>query len=222
MFDNVRAILFDLDGTLLSTSKQAPGEMRGSLAFLRFLVPGGDVPRFLRHLWMATEAPSNYLLASIERLGVNSDLLGLVDRVRRLKGLGTKDRSQLLPGTAEMLAALKPRYGLALVTGRSRRAAAHFLQEYKLSDFFGVVTTRQDTWLLKPHPAPIRRTARLLGLPSGACLMVGDTPMDMRAAKSAGAVAVGVLSGFSELGELRQAGADFVLERAADLLIHLT
>ena len=47
--------------------------------------------------------------------------------------------------------------------------------------------------------------------------MVGDTAVDMRSAKAAGAFAVGVLCGFGEREELLNAGADLVLEYTSDL-----
>lgn len=47
--------------------------------------------------------------------------------------------------------------------------------------------------------------------------MVGDTTVDIRAGRAAGAQTVGVLSGFGERQELEEAGADVILERALDL-----
>ncbi len=55
-----------------------------------------------------------------------------------------------------------------------------------------------------------------------ACLMIGDTTVDMRAGKSAGAQTVGVLCGFGEAPELLKMGADLILENTpmlADVLI---
>jgi len=217
LFEDIRAILFDLDGTLISADTEATARIAKRLSFLHSLVPQRDLECFIRRLLMAIETPSNYMLSLAERMGLSSDGLAIADRIRHLKGLGTQAESKLLPGVSELLHALKGRYRLAVVTSRSRRAAIHFLQAHQLDELIEVLTTRQDTWLLKPHASPVRHTARLLGLPTEACLMVGDTPMDIWAAKSAGAIAAGVLSGFGELDELRHAGADLVLERVTDL-----
>ena len=78
-----------------------------------------------------------------------------------------------------------------------------------------MVVTHEDTWRLKPHPGPIRYAAEQLGVAVERCLMVGDTSVDVRAAKAAGAYAVGVLCGFGEGGDL--AGADLILESAVEL-----
>jgi phosphoglycolate phosphatase-like HAD superfamily hydrolase len=50
------------------------------------------------------------------------------------------------------------------------------------------------------------------------CLMIGDTTVDIRAGKSAGAQTVGVLCGFGEEYELRKMGADEILEDTTKLL----
>jgi phosphoglycolate phosphatase len=47
--------------------------------------------------------------------------------------------------------------------------------------------------------------------------MIGDTTVDMRAGKAAGAQTLGVLCGFGEEPELRQLGADFILKSTSDL-----
>ena len=50
------------------------------------------------------------------------------------------------------------------------------------------------------------------------CLMIGDTTVDIRAGKAAGAQTVGVLCGFGTERELRRAGADLILQSTADLM----
>jgi phosphoglycolate phosphatase-like HAD superfamily hydrolase len=50
------------------------------------------------------------------------------------------------------------------------------------------------------------------------CLMIGDTTVDMRAGKSAGAQTVGVLCGFGEEEELKRTGADLILKSTAELM----
>jgi phosphoglycolate phosphatase-like HAD superfamily hydrolase len=56
-----------------------------------------------------------------------------------------------------------------------------------------------------------------MGVRPQECLMIGDTTVDIRAGKAAGAQAVGVLCGFGEEAELRQLGADQILRSTSDL-----
>ncbi|MBN1262672.1 MAG: HAD family hydrolase, partial [Anaerolineae bacterium] len=60
-----------------------------------------------------------------------------------------------------------------------------------------------------------------LGVAPEACAMVGDTVVDVRAARRAGAWSVAVLCGFGEEPELRRAGAHWILPGTADLLTQL-
>ncbi|MCX7682573.1 MAG: HAD-IA family hydrolase, partial [Anaerolineae bacterium] len=95
--------------------------------------------------------------------------------------------------------------------------AEAFLEQYHLGDYFALVVSRESTWRLKPHPAPILYAARSLGVPTGQCVMVGDTTVDVRAARRAGAIAVAVLCGFGERMELERAGAHIILEHTTHL-----
>jgi len=213
----VQAILFDLDGTLVETDDALVESLGRRLRFLRPLAPGGDTRALARRLVMWSEGPTNYGIATLDRLGLDGPLLGLTDRLRRVKGIGTRDRFRLVDGTRELIRYLHGRYQLAVVTTRARREAYAFVEKSGLSAYFETVTTRQDTWRLKPHPAPVWRTADVLGVSPPQCLMVGDMNTDIRAAKRAGAQAVGVLSGFGDERELRAAGADLVVESAIRL-----
>jgi phosphoglycolate phosphatase len=116
-----------------------------------------------------------------------------------------------------MLAALEPRYRLAIVTTRQAHDARAFLRQHGLEDAFEAVVTSETTWRLKPHPAPVVAAARQLGVPAERCVMVGDTTVDVKAGRRAGAWAVGVLCGFGERRELERAGAHLILETTPQL-----
>jgi phosphoglycolate phosphatase len=62
------------------------------------------------------------------------------------------------------------------------------------------------------------RAAQEKGIASENCLMVGDTTVDIRAGKAAGAQTVGVLCGFGTEKELRRAGADLILNHTYELM----
>ena len=81
------------------------------------------------------------------------------------------------------------------------------------TDLVSVVISRDDTPHLKPHPTPIRLAAVRLSLLPEQCVMVGDTGVDVRSAKAAGALAVGVLCGFGERQDLAQRRLDSRLDR---------
>lgn len=217
----ITAILFDLDGTLIETDNRWVAMLEQKLAPLKRLMPRLDTHALARRLVMASETPTNYILSLIEHVGLSSSFFGLTDRLRRSKGLATREDSELVEGSLELLEALEGRFKLAIVTTRARPEAYAFLRHAGIERFFPVVVTRQDVLRMKPHPEPIRKAAASLGVRPEECLMIGDTVPDIRAARRAGALAVGVLSGFGERAELERAGAHLILERAAHILDHL-
>jgi phosphoglycolate phosphatase-like HAD superfamily hydrolase len=109
-------------------------------------------------------------------------------------------------------------YRLGLVTTRGQRDVLAFLEQHGLTSVFDVVVTRESTRRLKPHPSPVLLAARQLGLPVQACVMVGDTVVDVRAARAAGAWSVAVLCGFGERKELENEGAHVVLDSTAQII----
>ena len=213
----IDAILFDLDGTLVETDDDAVDWLARRLAPMRRILPGRDAARSARRVIMAFEGPSNGLLTLFDKVGLDDGVLGLGDRVRSFRGMYTPINFRQIDGVADALHDLSRRYHLAIVTTRSREHARVFVKQLKLEGVVHAITGREDTWRLKPHPGPILHTAEQLGVPVQRCLVVGDTTVDILAARAAGARSVGVLSGFGDAAELERAGADMVVDSAADL-----
>jgi phosphoglycolate phosphatase len=211
--DKVDAVLFDLDGTLMDTDDQAVERLAHWLQRLRWPRPY----RAARRLIMASETPGNVLMTLVDVLGLDAPLMALTNRLRRWRGLRMQADFCIVAGAEDMLAALNGRYRLAVVTTRGRSDAEAFLGQYDLHNLFDLLVTRESTWRLKPHPAPIQHAARLLDVPVERCVMVGDTTVDVKAARRAGAWAVAALCGFGEREELERAGAHVILEHTAHL-----
>ena len=105
-----------------------------------------------------------------------------------------------------------------MVSARDERSSLAFINQFGFSELFKVVVTSQSVRHTKPFPDPMLYAAEKLNVPPGRCLMVGDTPVDMRAARLAGMQSAGVLCGFGREKGLRQAGANVILPSTADLL----
>ena len=213
----IDAILFDLDGTLIQTDDAAVERFARHLQPLRRFLPKRDPVRTARRILMALEGPTNSMITFLDRLGLDEGAFHLGDRLRRLRGLETPLDFRPMDGVADMLNDLSHRYHLAIVTTRSRSQAETFLQQQGLDGLFQVIVGREDTWRLKPHPSPVQHAAEKLGVPVERCLMVGDTTVDILAARAAGAWAIGVMCGFGGEGELKRAGASLVLESTSEL-----
>lgn len=209
----IRALCFDVDGTLSDTDDLYVNRF---CSLLRRLPWVRDPKRLARRLVMWAESPGNALLGLTDTIGLDDEMIHLIDwmsRHRRRK----PPHFLLVPGVEAMLRRLKGRYPMAVVSARDERETLAFLQHFDLLGYFDVVVTALSAEHTKPYPDPVILAARKLGAAPEACLMTGDTTVDIRAGRSAGAQTVGVLCGFGEEDELRRKGADLILPSTADL-----
>ena len=121
-----------------------------------------------------------------------------------------------------MLNEMNKRFPLGVASARDEKTSMAFLDQFELRPLFQVIVTSQSTRRTKPFPDPLIYAAEKLNIPPVNCLMVGDTTVDMRAAKLAGMQALGVLCGFGREKELRRAGADEIFDITTDLIKYLT
>jgi HAD superfamily hydrolase (TIGR01549 family) len=210
----IRAVLFDIDGTLADTDDVAVRFLARMLGPLR--ISSGDPAAVARRMIMAAEGPLNGLMDLADRLMLDDITRPLTEAFDRMR----TDRSTtpaLIPGAEELVAKMATRYPLAIVTTRGHERTRRFLRDSHLDRYFGSVITATSTRRTKPHPEPIFRAAEELGVEPQDCLIVGDTTVDIRAGRAAGAQTAGVLCGFGVRAELERAGAHLILSTTADL-----
>jgi HAD superfamily hydrolase (TIGR01509 family) len=212
----IKAVIFDIDGTLSDSDDQMVEQVERLLKPFLFFIGVSGRKVAARWLVMAVETPGNFLYHLADRFNVDRLIMRLLDKSGRKKIKKQRDY-RIISGVPEMLAALTTKYPLAVVSARDEKSSMAFIDQFGLASFFRVIVTSQTTHRTKPFPDPLLYTAEKLGLPPSDCLMVGDTTVDMRAAKRAGMQAVGVLCGFGREGELRRAGADEIFPLTTDL-----
>ncbi len=210
--DRVQALCFDVDGTLSDTD---------DLYVLRFepffrLLPGTDSYAAARRFVMWAEAPGNALMGLPDTLGLDDELLGLWEWLNRRRPRPMK-HFMLVPGVDRLLKKLHKKYPMAVVSARDEKSTLAFLDSFALTDCFEVIVTALTAEHTKPYPDPVLYAARAMGVKPRNCLMIGDTTVDIRSGRAAGAQTVGVLCGFGELEELWRSGADELLETTTDL-----
>ena len=213
----IQAICFDVDGTLSDTDDVMVAELAELLFPFHFMFPGKDLIRVARGIVMEAEAPANFVYGITDLVGLDDEIFALKDWLVRLSKKNTRP-FQLIPGTLEMLEKLNLHYPLAVVSARDTSSTMEFLDQFDLAPYFKCIATDQTCQHTKPFPDPIFWAARQMGVPAEACLMVGDTSVDIRAGKAAGAQTVGVLCGFGLARELNEHGADLLLSMTAELV----
>lgn len=215
----VRAILFDVDGTLSNTDDHMVDQMSRFLRPMSWVFKNRNPQSFARWFVMAMETPANFMYGLADRFGLDEPLSRVYNFMsQRSRTTQTKhDRFWLIPGIIEMLTSFSDAYPMAVVSARDAITTRHFLEHFNLLSFFKVIVTSQTCKHTKPYPDPVIYAAEELGLAPEYCLMVGDTIIDVHAGKSAGAQTVAVLCGFGTQRELKRAGADMLLARTPDL-----
>lgn len=213
----IRALCFDVDGTLSDTDDQFEQTLERLLTPFKFLFRDHNPRPFARKIVMFTEAPGNFLIGIPDKLRIDEELAAIGDFIFR-RGHNPKSGGFLLiSGVHKTLTKLDPHFPMSVVSARGGRSTQVFLDQYNLNPFFRAVATAHTCEHTKPFPDPILWAAEQMGVAPAECLMIGDTTVDIRAAKAAGAQSVGVLCGFGEEAELREAGADLILESTAQL-----
>ncbi len=210
----IQALCFDLDGTLSDTDDYYTEKFSKWFKLVP-IIP--DPERTARRVVMWAETPSNALLGLADTIGLDTPMIGLIDFMVRLRRKRMREYL-IVPGVDTMLMSLKERYRMAVVSARDEESTMRFLQYFDLERYFDVVVSALSAKHTKPYPDPILFAAQKMGVKPEDCLMTGDTTVDIRAGKSAGAQTVGVLCGFGEETELRRQGADLILKGTADLV----
>jgi HAD superfamily hydrolase (TIGR01509 family) len=211
------ALLFDLDGTLVDSVYQHVLSWRAALdsegidlsvwrIHRRIGMSGG---LFLKALERELGHPLGEGVAA--RLGA-AHAKGVLERM---------DQIRPLPGARELLAALSS-MGVkwAIATSGAEKTARPTLSMLSIPPGVPVVTRDQVAYA-KPNPDLFLAASERLGVPPGDCFVVGDSIWDMLAARRAGSLGIGLLSGGYGKEELQEAGPYRVYYDPADLLEHL-
>ncbi|HNK63372.1 MAG TPA: HAD-IA family hydrolase [Anaerolineales bacterium] len=209
----IKALCFDVDGTLSDTDDLYAGKVSKFLPRFLFKDPERAARRFV--MWI--ESPGNALLGLADTLGLDDEMVALINWLDRHRKRSAKN-FLLIPGVDVMLAQLHGRYPMSVVSARDEHGTMAFLEQYNLVQYFDVIVTGLSAEHTKPYPDPILFAAQKMNVQPQECLMIGDTTVDIRAGRSAGAQTVGVLCGFGEEAELKKFGADAIITDTPQIL----
>lgn len=175
-----RALLFDLDGTLvdsavdiaraLSTVRAARGGGPIDVATVRRLVSHGAATVVAKGLGAWADTPE-------------ADLAAFRTALRAL----AVDPAIVFPGVRHALERLADAgFLLAVVTNKPEQLARQLLEGLDLARSFGEIVGGDTAAAPKPDPAPLRLALQALGAEADAALMIGDSPIDAGAARACG------------------------------------
>lgn len=217
-FTNVRALAFDLDGTLTDSAPGLARAVDGALNELNlpkagvervstWIGNGADILIERALTWALGHAPQSNLL---------SDARVLLDKHYAQSVDGG---SLLYPGVKETLAALAAHnLPMALVTNKPTPFVAPLLQSLGIADYFSLIIGGDDVVAKKPHPAPLFLVLGKFGLLPGELVFVGDSRNDIQAAQAAGCPCIGLTYGYNYGEPIATSQPDVTLDHFNDLL----
>lgn len=215
MLPNLKAVLFDLDGTLVDSARDL-GAAAELIRQRKGLPPLGlDAYRS-----MAGAGARGMLGIALGVTPESPDYEALKEEFLANYEAAMTVHTREFDGVAELVAALAKR-GLiwGIVTNKVERFAVPLVAQIPCLSSAAVVVGGDTTPFPKPHPAPLLAAASRMGLNPSHCLYVGDDERDVVAGRAAGMRTVAACYGYLGVpAQTRGWGADFLIESPWDLL----
>lgn len=213
-----KLILFDIDGTLIDTGEAGTASL--NKAFYKLF----DIRDAFKNISMAGKTDIQIIREGLEVHGF-SRVDGNIDAVVNaylefLKYEINNPRRRLKPGIKEILRLLREmEMSLGLLTGNLEKGARIKLSPFRLNEYFpdgAFGSDHEDRDMLLP--IAIQKFSRKgFDFSIRDCIVVGDTPRDVRCAKVHGAHCIAVATGPYSMEELLATDADIVLDSLAEV-----
>jgi len=210
-----KAVLFDLDGTLLDTLSDIGAAVNRVLAGKGFPAHELDVYRYF--VGDGSAMLINRALPKEKRTDdvIRTCLAAYLEDYGRNWNVMTKPYE----GIPEMLDALNDRgLKMAILSNKNHELTKRCTKELLSNWNFEVVIGQRNGVPPKPDPAGALEVAKRLNLPPVDFLYMGDSGVDMKTAVASGMFPVGVLWGFRSMGELRDNGSLALINRPSEIL----
>ena len=206
----LKAILFDLDGTLVNTNQ---------LIFSSFQQAFKEL---LKDNILSNEEIIDCIGPTLEQTGEKyypQDPNRFVKCYRHYYQMNHDEMIEIFPGIIEMLESLKQQeLKLVIVTSKKRDMTIKALKYLNIYHYFDLIVSSDDIRYPKPHPEPIETVLNYYGLTPDECLMVGDNSHDIECAHAAGVKSVAVGWAMRGADYLKKYYPTYIINEANDLL----
>lgn len=209
----MKAVLFDLDGTLVNSIYDIGGAMNVALESLE--QPTFPIEQYYKMVGNGMRKLCQRALAE-DRQQLLEELL---QRYQTRYLAHCCDDTVVYEGVPQLLNELHEQgYKLAVITNKPADQAKRVMDTLLPGAPLDVVWGQQPPFAVKPDPAVYYHVCDLLGVQAEETLYCGDSDVDMLFAKNAGAKGVGCLWGFRDEAELKAAGADHLAKTPLEIL----
>jgi len=214
--DLPRAVVWDLDGTLIDSAADLAEVLNGLLSDhglpthgldrVKTMI-GGGIPRLVERGWAASGG--DLPLSGVAPLSARF--------IERYAASAT-DRTTLYPDVADVLGELRRRgVGQAICTNKPEAISRSILRDLGIADYFAAVIGGDSTAEKKPHPLPLRTCLVEMAVGPEDAVMVGDSAADLLAGHALGLPVVLLRQGYSR-EPVDGLGAEAVIDGVSDLV----
>ena len=194
-----KIILFDLDGTLIDSTDAIVSTFKHSFDEMDFNFEGTeqDIKNLIGY-------PLDIMY---KNLGVEeSKVWDFVDSYKKRYRVISVEQTTLLENAYEAVALASQIGRVSVVTTKTRTYTMPLLDNFNITQFFEIITGRENVQNPKPHPEPILVTLEQMNYDKNrdSVWMIGDTKLDLIAAREANVNSIGVLCGYGNEEELRE------------------
>lgn len=215
LLKGVKAVLFDLDGTLVDTMEAFHNMVNGILR--EFGIPERSFSDNVK----LVGKPSRVIVETILRetgLNIGFEEFSKIMFREWVYNYMPK-QGKLYPDSLKVLSELKNRgYLLGVVSNTSKEELPHYLDSFKIREFFDVAISSGDVKNPKPSPEPVLKAVEILNIRPFEAVMVGDRPEDIEAGRLAGTYTIAVFRGTRSRFELEAAKPDFIINELSEML----
>ena len=212
--DGIKLIIFDFDGTLGDTRRNIVVTMQMVIKELQ--LPSRTEAECAATIGLPLAGCFKAMFPDIDE----EIIPRCAETYRRIFNENLQSiKPEAFPGVVKTLKTLKEQgFALTIASSRSRNSLKELTHDMGIADYISYLIGADDVKEAKPKPEPVLKTLTAMHFDASETLVVGDMAVDILMGANAGIKTCGVTWGNGTRDELKEAGADFIIDRMEELI----